>query len=102
MTKNRQTNFKVVYELLKKMEDWKFSISHYHHDFNDEPFLSIEKHVERLTLDYIDEHGLVITISTGDVILSFSEKNYTTNISNGTVVFASNYDNETHCFIDFC
>jgi|SRR5690625_3094544 len=101
MTTNHLTDFKTTYESLKEMEDWKFFIHLYHHDFNGEPFLTIGSYIETLRLEYVSEYGLIITIITPETILSFSEKNYYTNVSNGATVFASKYDNQTHCIIEF-
>lgn len=67
--------FKKVCQHLKNKSDWKFSIQIYHHDFNGEPFFHAESNVEKVILDYVDEHGLIITIMTPDSSYSFSEKN---------------------------
>lgn len=101
MTTNNNFNFRDAYESLKEMEDWKFYIHLYHHDFSGEPQLTVGSYIETLRLDYVSDHGLIITIITTETTLSFSEKNYTVNTSNGDIVFVSKHDDETHCIIEF-
>lgn len=80
----------------------RFNIEYYHFDVDSEPVISIDAEAERLVLDYVDEHGLVISILTKETIVSFSEKNYTTNLcSDNSVVFVSKNDKKTHCIIQF-
>jgi hypothetical protein len=80
----------------------RFNIEYYHFDTDSEPVISIDAEAEKLVLDYVPEHGLVISILTKESIISFSEKNYTTNLgSDNSVVFASKHNDETHCIIQF-
>lgn len=97
-------HFKKAYQLLKAMSDWKLSIQIYHHDFSSGPFFFAESDVERIVLDYVDEHGLIITIMTNETSYSFSEKNWLVNVGvdETYIAFASKNDGETHCIIEFC
>lgn len=89
-------------EVFRETTGVRFNIEYYHFDDDSEPVISIDAEAERLVLDYVPEHGLVISILTKESIIGFSEKNYTTNLgSDNSVVFASKNDNETHCIIQF-
>lgn len=96
--------FKKAYQLLKNKSDWKFSIQIYHHDFSSEPLFFAESDVERIVLDYVDEHGLIITIMTKETSYSFSEKNWLVHvdIDEEYISFGSKSDDETFCVIEFC
>lgn len=102
MTTKHVTNFKSAYQKLKSKHDWKFSIELYHHDFNSEPFLHTESYIEKVILDYVDEHGLIITVMTPDATYSFSENNWLVHVDDDYVSFGSKNDNDTHCIIEFC
>lgn len=96
--------FKKAYQLLKNKSDWKLSIQIYHHDFSSESFFSAESDVERIVLDYVDEHRLIITILTNETSYSFSEKNWSVNVDldESYIAFRSKNDGKTHCIIEFC
>lgn len=79
----------------------KINVEYYHHDFQSEPFLHIEGHIENITLDHIEEYGHVISVFTKETTLSFIESNYHTNLSNDCVIFSSKFDDETYCIIQF-
>ncbi|API92673.1 MULTISPECIES: hypothetical protein [unclassified Virgibacillus] len=88
-------------EIARETVGVRFNIEYYHFDDDSEPVISIDAEAESLALDYVDEHGLVISILTKESIISFSEKSYTTNRgSDNSVVFASKHD-EAHCIIQF-
>ncbi|MBU9711112.1 hypothetical protein [Evansella tamaricis] len=80
----------------------KINIAYYHHDYQSEPFLHIEAHIENVHIEETIDYGKIITIHTNEVALSFFEKNYLTNISGDAVVFSSKHDEETYCIIEFC
>lgn len=89
-------------EVFRETTGVRFNIEYYHFDDDSEPVISIDAEAERLVLDYVPEHGLVISILTKESIISFSEKNYITNLSSdNSVVFASKHNDETHCIIQF-
>ncbi|WP_077317617.1 hypothetical protein [Virgibacillus proomii] len=89
-------------EIVRETVGVRFNIEYYHFDDDSEPVISIDAEAERLVLDYVPEHGLVISILTKESIISFSEKNYITNLSSdNSVVFASKHNDETHCIIQF-
>lgn len=102
MTAIQVVDFKQVYQKLKSKDDWKFSIELYHHDFNSEPFIHTESDIEKIILDYVDEHGLIITVMTTEATFSFSEKNWLVYVDDDYVSFGSKYDDDTHCVIQFC
>lgn len=95
-------NFKKAYLHLKESSDMKFSTQIYHHDDASEPFLSYESYADKVVLDYVCYHGLVITIITEETILSFNEKNWLVHVDKDYVSFGSANDNKTHCIIEFC
>lgn len=99
---SNEINFKNAFQLLKDKVDWKFSVQTYHHDCNSEPFYSAESDVERVVLDHVEEHGLIIVIMTPETMISFSEKNWLTHVGKDYVTFGSKHDDETHCIIEFC
>lgn len=96
------TDFLSSYNKLREAQDdgMKFFIESYHHDSNGEPFLHIGAYPDRVRLEYTDDEGLLILIITPETTLTFIGKNHNTNISNGTVVFSSKHDDETHTFIE--
>ncbi len=95
-----QTSYKKLQEGLN-ISTTKINVEYYHHDFQSEPFLHIEAHVDMVKLDFIGDHGQVISIFTPELTLVFTENNYHTNLSNDSVVFGSKHDEETYCIIQF-
>lgn len=79
----------------------KINVEYYHHDFQDEPLLHIEAHLEGVRQDFIEDHGHIISILTKETTIVFTENNYHTNLSNDDVVFSSKNDDETYCIITF-
>lgn len=94
--------FRRAYEKLKNKSDRKFSIQIYHHDNNGEPFYSSDSDVEKVILDFVGEHGLIITIITSEIMLSFSESNWLSHMGDDYVTFGSRKVDETYCIIEFC
>jgi hypothetical protein len=101
------TNFPAFTSSYKKLKEesenklLRIFIEFYHHDFQSEPFMYLEGSVQTISMEEIEEHGKVINIITSETILSFTERNYHTNISGDAVVFSSKDDNETYCIIEF-
>ena len=79
----------------------KISLEYYHHDFQSEPFLLIDAYPENIRIKELEEHGKIILITTKETMVTFTEKNYNTNLSNDSVVFYSKFDEETYCIIQF-
>jgi stress-induced morphogen len=102
MSDKKTINFKKAYQQLKNKSDMKFSIEIYHHDFSGEPLYNSESYVEKILLDYVDEHGLIITIMTSETTFSFSEKNWLVHVDEKYVSFGSSNDDDTYCIIEFC
>jgi len=94
-------SFKPSFKKLKLNAKKRYSMQFYHHDFNSEPFLHVDAYAQFVRMEEISEHGLIITIITPDTLITFSEKNHSTNISGDSVVFSSKHDDETYCIIDF-
>lgn len=88
-------------EQLCKNKVLKIYIQLYHHDEQSEPCLSIEGDVQNIMLEEVEGHGKVISIMTAETMVTFTEDNYFTNISNDAVVFSSKKDDETYYIIEF-
>ena len=91
------------YEKIKEQTDEgiKFFIEFYHQDDQGEPFLFTSFYSDRIKLDHVSGHGMIINIFSKEITASFSQKKYNTNVSDGSVVFSSKNDVETYCVIDF-
>ncbi|MBT2600916.1 hypothetical protein J7E18_16405 [Oceanobacillus sp. ISL-73] len=79
----------------------KLNVEFYHHDFQSEPILHMEAKIQNVLFDKSRDDGSVITIMTNESYLSFTEKNYYTNLSGDDVVFSSKHNAETYCIIQF-
>lgn len=86
---------------MAKLEYLNINIQFYHHDYQSEPFMLIEGKVKSLLLDDVIGYGETIDITTAELLISFNEKSYYTNISSDAVVFSSKNDDETYCIIEF-
>src|SRR5690625_2897656 len=76
-------------------------VEFYHHDMPSEPSVSVVDHMDSVFTDNIEGSMHIGIRFDGGTDLSFDDKNYNTNISNGSVIFSSKHDNETNCIIDF-
>ncbi len=99
---HNESEFKKAYLQLRNKSDWRFSTQIYHHDDAGESFYSSESDVEKIILDYVEVHGLIITIITKETLLSFSEENWLAHVDERYVSFGSRHDDNTHCIIEFC
>lgn len=102
MKTKQASDFKKAYQKLKAKDGWKLSIEFYHHDFISEPFLHGEFDTEKIVLDYVEEHGLIITLIMLETSFSFSEKNWSVHVAEDYISFGSKHDDDTHCIIEFC
>lgn len=97
---NFQTSYRKMIENASN-DLTKILIEFYHHDFQSEPFLVVSGHAETIRMEEVEEYGKIINITTKENILTFTERNYHTNLSNNAIVFSSKFDDETYCIIEF-
>lgn len=94
-------SFITSYRFLEKNKDKETLVEFYHNDTPSEPSISVVDHVDSVLAAKIDGSAYIGIRFDGGTDLSFNDKNYNTNISNGAVIFSSKYDDETYCIIAF-
>lgn len=99
--KTKLTNFQRAYLKLKKEDETKFYIEFYHNDDPTEPNASINSYTESIILDFVEDHGYIVSIFTEETIIGFSEKNYEVTVSDDVVVFTSKHEDNTYFVIHF-
>lgn len=102
MGSKRKDAFLKAYLKFKEKQDWKFSIQVYHNDESSEPFHSLEANVERIILDYIEDHDFVVGIHTNESTYSFASDNWLAHVDDHYVSFGSTHNDKTYCIIEFC
>lgn len=93
-------SFASSYKELVKNKHNVYIVEFYHRDVPSEPTVSIINSVSDVFAHFDDESYISIRF-VGGTDLTFTEESYTTNLSNGAVVFGSKCDNETYCIIEF-
>lgn len=93
-------SFVSSYRALKANQGDLVLVELYHHDVMSEPSLSIVSHMDSVFADNIEGTTHIGIRIDGGTDLSFNDKNYNTNISDGAVIFSSKHDSETYCIID--
>src|SRR5690625_1045653 len=97
----RFPSFAPSYRTLKENQSELVLVELYHHDVASEPSLSVITHMDSVFTGNIEGSTYIGIRFDGGTDLSFSDKNYNTNISNGAVIFSSKHDIDTYCIIDF-
>lgn len=95
-------NFKTSYNELKNNSRKRYLVEFYHHAFPGEPVISVLDNIYEISSDEIESESFIsIKTFMGNTDITFRSNEYETNLSNGHVVFASKYDNDTYCLISF-
>lgn len=93
-------SFVSSYKELVRNKNSVYIVEFYHRDTPSEPTVSIINLVSEIFADF-DEDPYISIRFIGGTDLTFTSENYSTNLSDDAVVFASKNDDETFCIIEF-
>lgn len=92
-------SFKTSFSELVKKKGRRVLVEFYHNDVPSEPTVSILSNIADVFHDVIEGDDYISIRFIEGTDLSFSSDIYSSNLSNGTVVFGSLVDSGTYCVI---